>query len=369
MNMNKKTVGVFCIGWACFYGFADGVMRAEASHEWECHDGSTLPQEGRGFVDTATPYVRIPDRLKSKCPSAVWSLSRHSSGICHRFSTDSSWMRVRWNVGDPQLSSHNMTGAGRSGIDVYMQDEKTGAWRFYKGSRPMSPTNELDFAWTPGRACMIYLPLYNKIEKFEVVLRKGASVKHLPPRVTGVTKPVVCYGTSITQGASASRPGMAWTAQAARRADVPFVDLGFAGNGKMELSMVDVLSEIDASLYVLDCLWNMKPEMVKERFEPFVRELRRRRPATPILCAEDCSTFKDRTEKGRVVEKAVEKLKAEDPDLWKDIHFIPNTEQMVRDGEETVDGCHPNDYGMSHMGEGFANRYRQILGLSGKSER
>jgi len=341
------------------YGEAIGVEE----EGWEWHDGAALPQEGRGFADTDTPYVRIPDRLKSKCPPAVWGLSRNSSGICFRFSTDSRKVRVRWIVRDPRLSTHNMTGAGRSGIDVYRQDEKTGAWKFHRGCRPMSPTNELDFAWTPGLACMIYLPLYNTVEKFEVGLLKGSSVKPLPPRATGVAKPVVCYGTSITQGASASRPGMAWTAQAARRADVPFVDLGFAGNGKMELSMVDVVAEIDASIYVLDCLWNMDPKMVEERFEPFLRELRKRRSTTPILCAEDCSTFRDRTEKGLLAEKIVEKLKAEDPMLWKDLYFIPNTEQMLRDGEETVDGCHPNDWGMTHMGEGFANRYRQILGL------
>ena len=212
------------------YGEAIGVEE----EGWEWHDGAALPQEGRGFADTDTPYVRIPDRLKSKCPPAVWNLSRNSSGICFRFSTDSRKVRVRWIVRDPRLSTHNMTGAGRSGIDVYRQDEKTGAWKFHRGCRPMSPTNELDFAWTPGLACMIYLPLYNTVEKFEVGLLKGSSVKPLPPRATGVAKPVVCYGTSITQGASASRPGMAWTAQAARRADVPFVDLGFAGNGKME---------------------------------------------------------------------------------------------------------------------------------------
>ena len=84
---------------------------------------------------------------------------------------------------------------------------------------------------------------------------------------------------------------------------------------------------------------------------------------TPILCAEDCSTFRDRTEKGILVEKIVAKLKAEDPVAWKDLHFIPNTEQMARDCEETVDGCHPNDCGMRQMGIGFGNRYKQILGL------
>ena len=57
------------------------------------------------------------------------------------------------------------------------------------------------------------------------------------------------------------------------------------------------------------------------------------------------------------------RLKAEDPARWKDLHFIPNTEQMLRDGEETVDGRHPNDMGMRQMGLGFGRRYKSILGL------
>ena len=350
------TLGVvLCLGAVC--------AEVKSQDAWEWHDGSVLPQEGRGFSDTATPYVRIPDRLRGNCSGAVWGLSRNSSGICYRFSTDSRQMRVKWTVGDPVLSTHNMTGAGRSGVDVYGWDEGTKTWRFVKGSRPKKTDNEISFPWTPGRPCMIYLPLYNEVVRFEVGVLKGSKVAPLPPRASGVSKPVVCYGTSITHGASASRPGLSWTAQAARRADVPFVNLGFAGSGKMEPSMLDVVAEIDASLYVLDCLWNMSPKLVEVRFEPFVRELHRRRPTTPILCAEDCSTFRDRTEKGIMVEKIVAKLKAEDPVVWKDLHFIPNTEQMARDCEETVDGCHPNDCGMRQMGIGFGNRYKQILGL------
>ena len=330
---------------------------------WEWHDGSALPQEGRGFSDTATPYVRIPDRLRKNCPEAVWGLSRNSSGICYRFITDSRQLRVKWSVRDVSLSSHNMTGAGRSGVDVYGWDEKSRTWRFAHGSRPKQTDSELSFHWAPGRPCMIYLPLYNEVTRFEVGVLKGSKIAPLPTRASGVSKPVVCYGTSITHGASASRPGLSWTAQAARLADVPFVNLGFAGSGKMEESMLDVVAEIDASLYVLDCLWNMTPKMVEERFEPFVRELHRRRPTTPILCAEDCSTFRDRTEKGLMAEKVIAKLKAENPVEWKNLHFIPNTEQMARDGEETVDGTHPNDCGMRQMGIGFGNRYKLILGL------
>jgi hypothetical protein len=141
---------------------------------------------------------------------------------------------------------------------------------------------------------------------------------------------------------------------------VPAVNLGFSGSGKMEFDLAAVVARIDASCYVLDCLWNMNAQMVRERFEPFVRELRRLRPGVPIICAEDCNTFRDTTEKGAIAKAVVEKLLAEG---WMDISFLPNTEQMVRDGEEAVDGCHPNDWGMMHMGEGFARAIRKALKL------
>jgi len=361
----SATLGEDDVRYGCLV--TPGAKLLEPVHRgdsWRWLDGATLPQEGRAWSDTATPYVRLPDHLAGKVPGGVWGLSRQSSGICYRFRTDSRKIRIKWNLADRALAGHNMTGAGRSGVDVYGWDEKAG-WRFVKGSRPKQPFCEIEFDWQPGRPCLVYLPLYNIVTRFELGVLAGATVEPLPPRANGATKPVVCYGTSITHGGSASRPGLAWTAIAARLADVPFVDLGFAGSGRMEPEMVTALSEIDASLYVLDCLWNMSLKALELRFEPFVRELRRRRPSTPILCAEDCNTFRDRTEKGRFVERVIAKLKAEDPKGWANLHFISNLEQMARTSEETVDGCHPNDLGMMSMGQGFARRYREILNLRG----
>ena len=88
---------------------------------------------------------------------------------------------------------------------------------------------------------------------------KGTKVAPLGPRASGVTKPVVFYGTSITHGGCASRPGMAWVNIAARKADVPAVNLGFSGSGKMEFDLAAVVARIDASCYVLDCLhWDIR---------------------------------------------------------------------------------------------------------------
>ena len=67
------------------------------------------------------------------------------------------------------------------------------------------------------------------------------------------SRPVVFYGTSITQGASAMRPGMGYPAIISRHLNIETINLGFSGNGKMEKELAEALSEIDASCYVIDC--------------------------------------------------------------------------------------------------------------------
>src|SRR5204863_7790533 len=131
---------------------------------------------------------------------------------------------------------------------------------------------------------MAYLPLYNGVESLEVGVSPGAKFEGIKPRAD---KPVVFYGTSITQGGCASRPGMVHTAILGRRLGVPVVNLGFSGNGRMEPEVAKLLAELDPAVYVLDCLPNMTAQGVAERVEPFVRTLREARPHTPILLVED----------------------------------------------------------------------------------
>src|SRR6185503_14185573 len=102
-------------------------------------------------------------------------------------------------------------------------------------------------------------------------------------------KPIVFYGTSITQGGCASRTGMVHTAIIGRRFERPVINLGFSGSGKMDPSVVELLAELDPAVYVIDCLPNLNATGVTERTAPLVRMLRKARPATPILLVEDRS--------------------------------------------------------------------------------
>jgi hypothetical protein len=125
------------------------------------------------------------------------------------------------------------------------------------------------------------------VESVQIGLPLGAFLAKAPPRLALFSKPVCIYGTSITQGGCASRPGMAYTAILDRRLDRPVINLGFSGNGPVELEVGRFLAELDPALCVLDCLPNMEAPQVNERAVPFVKLLRQSRPDTPIVLVEN----------------------------------------------------------------------------------
>ena len=328
--------------------------------EW--HDGATLDIEGRGFPgQTDSPYVRLPDRWKDKIPEGVWNASRTSMGFCVRFVTDSESVGVRWEAAALPPPHPQIAPGGQSGIDIYRR-APGGAWEHVRAAVPdaKAKRGEVCVSWTPGDECLVYLPMrIHRLTSFAIGLEPGHRLDPPPPHA--VAKPVVHYGTSIVHGARASRPGMAFTAILSRLADVELVNLGFPGFGRMELPMADLLAEIDATLYIVDCDWNMDEEMQRERYEPFVRRLRDLRPATPILLCGGCTETGVARPQEVFARGVFEKLKAEDPAKWASLHFLSGVGQLPVSSDATTDHIHPNDYGLAHMGPVYAAAVRDIL--------
>ena len=332
-------------------------------------DGRFLPLEGRAFGDTKTYYERLPQDVTTNVNGGVRGMRVHTAGMQFRFRTDSKKLRFRWeNSGDGMV---HMPATGKSGIDVYRYDEKRGKWRFVATGFPKEGGSMRTVGWKPGEACLVNLPLYNGIKSFALGIETNATVAALGPRKSGVDKPVVFYGTSITQGGCCSRPGMSFVNIVGRNLDVPVVNLGFSGSGCMELEMSEHLARIDASCYVLDCLWNMGTRRVPypgqtdrnvdDAYEPFIRNLRVKRPDVPIVMAEQCNVY-DGTpdEKDRLVRRLYERLVAEG---WKNLVYLPKSDMYTEDGEGTVDGCHPNDWGMMSMAKAFGGAVKTALKL------
>jgi hypothetical protein len=321
--------------------------------------------EGRGWSDTERYFDRFPRKAKGVVRDGVWSLSRHSAGMCCRFETDATRIWARYELSSKSLAMPHMPATGVSGVDLYAQD-KQGRWGWLGITRPDSAkvTASLAEGIDPGRrAYLVYLPLYNGVESLQIGLPPQSFFKPLAPRA----KPIVFYGTSITHGGCASRPGMAYPAILGRHLDRPTINLGFSGSGTMDPAVGALMAELDAGVYVIDCLPNMGADTVAARTEPLVRQLRSARPNAPIVLVED-RTFasawlipgqrQHHAASRAALKAAYEKLKAAGvPGL----HYVEGGRLLGDDGEATVDASHPTDLGMLRMADALEPVLRPLV--------
>ena len=345
-------------------------ITALAQNETQWRDVTEWGVEGRGWADQERTrwFDRFPAKAEGKVTKAVWSLSRHSAGMMVRFKTDATTIRAKWKLLSSRLGMPHMPPSGVSGLDLYARDAK-GQWRWAAATKPNKQRMEATLlsGIAPGmREYALYLPLYNGIELLEVGVLKGAKFESLAPRKA---KPLVFYGTSITHGACASRPGLAHPAILGRRLEIPVINIGFSGNGRMHNEVGDLMAELDAACYVIDCLPNMNATTVAERCVPLVKQLRKARPKTPIVLVEDRrfanswilpakSKFHDDNQ--AALQKAYKQLQAAG---MKKLHYLQGEHLLGDDTEGTTDGSHPNDLGFLRQADAFEPVLRQALGL------
>ncbi|MCB1206714.1 MAG: SGNH/GDSL hydrolase family protein [Verrucomicrobiae bacterium] len=332
------------------------------------HDVADWGVEGQGWApeDLKARYDRLPAKAEGVVRPPVWSLSRHSAGLLCRFNTDATTLMVRHTVGSDNVAMPHMPATGVSGVDLYALDG--GKWKWVEVSRPKSAeTTHTVTGLDPGmRTWMAYLPLYNSTVKIEIGVPKGAVFQRIAPRKE---KPVVFYGTSITHGASASRPGMPHPAILGRRLNKPVINLGFSGNGKMEPEVGALLTEIDAAVYVIDCLPNMVEAEVAERAEPLIRQLREARPDTPIVMVEDrtyANTWIMKAKRERHAGSRSAFVRAYDSLVKsgvKGLYYVEGEALLGDDTDGTTDGSHPNDLGFMRQADVLEPVLRKALGM------
>ena len=277
-------------------GFLCQRLEAQASPNitwWNPAQSTFKVIEGQAWPGSVeSRYDRLPASAQKNVRRAVWNLSKQSAGLLIRFWSNSTNIKVRYKVG-LRLDMPHMPSTGVSGVDLYAKNSD-GKWLWCRGNYSFGDTVKYDFKdinpkeehHDLGREYRLYLPLYNSVEWLEIGVPEDALFEPLPLRPEN---PIVMYGTSIAQGACASRPGMAWTNILERKMDSPLVNLGFSGNGLLEKELISLLSSIDAKIYILDCLPNLVRfplEDVRQRILTSVRNLRKSRPSVPILLRE-----------------------------------------------------------------------------------
>ena len=332
------------------------------------YDLQRLTMEGQAWSDTKSPYDRFPARAEATVRPDVWNLSQKSAGILARFSTDATTIHARWTLTSASLAMGHMPSSGVSGLDLYVRHE--GRWRWLANGIPTGPTSSLALIEDlpkGERDYLLYLPLYNGVTSVELGIAKEDSIAAAGDRPLDLQKPIVFYGTSITQGGCASRPGMVHTAILGRRFNRPVINLGFSGHGRMETEVVELINEIDAAVFVLDCLPNIEAEEVLARTKLCVDILRADHHETPILLVEDRTYSnsylrafrKNRNQSSRAALREVfDELKAAGDE---NLYYLEGEHLLGDDDEGTVDSSHPTDLGFWRQAGAFQEVLEPIL--------
>ena len=301
-----------------------------------------------------SPFDRLPISLGPVVRPPVWRLSKSSAGLSVRFTTNSPSIHVRWTLLNDTNMNH-MADTGIKGVDLYVREGSQ--WQYVNTGRPTGKENDatlLQDATPETREYRLYLPLYDGIIELEIGIEPGFDMAKGEP---SPTKPIVFYGTSITQGGCASRPGMAHTNILSRRLDTECINLGFSGNGRMEKPIAELIARIDAQLYIIECLPNMSAEMVADSTRPLIETLRAMRPPTPIVLvgnspradlALNPARAESLAQKNLALRRAFEEAVAEGiPALY----LLPTRGALGDDQEGTVDGVHLTDLGFLRYAE------------------
>jgi len=334
--------------------------------------------EGTAISDSLkeSPYDRLPISYKEKVRDPVWDLSKASAGITVRFHSNSTSINLKWTVLNDLDMSH-MAATGIKGIDLYTKYNNkwryittagalVGLKEYQNKSNPADSINEFELIknMTPEfREYKLFLPLYDGVTKLEVGIDSAASIEKATP---STEKPIVFYGTSITQGGCASRPGMAHTNIISRKLDVECINYGFSGNGRMETPIVELISEIDARFYVIECLQNMDSEQVKERVKPLVDIIRINHPHTPIVLVENMMytmAFLNQNLETELINENLA-LKNEYDKIIKsgtpNIFYIKDNKEFLVDNEGTVDGVHLTDLGFIRYADYLIENFKKF---------
>lgn len=342
------------------------LQAAELSADVVWHDVTPQAVEGQGWQDVESPFDRLPARAKGLVRDKVWELARHSAGLYVDFTTDADQIYARWTLTTERVAMPHMPATGVSGVDLYVK--RGDGWIFAGAARPgkLATSEARLVAGLPrGEAAYrLHFPLYNGVKALAIGIPPGAKLQFA---ARSKQRPIVLYGTSITQGGCASRPGMSYAAILARRLGVPVINLGFSGNGKSEPEVARLVAELDPALFVLDPLGNMFPAEVADRIPVFIDIIRERHPDTPILLNENLhypttailAKRKERVEASNAhLRRIVEERSAAGE---RHLSIIPAADLTADEGDTTVDGTHPTDHGFVLMANAIEPTLREAL--------
>lgn len=304
-------------------------------------------------------YRRLPEAVALATSAGVHTLHGNTAGGRVRFVTDSPRIAIHAAM-DGQFQSPHFAFAGKAGFDVY----QNGAYR-----KTFMPTVDMQDGFESvietrldGKAeILIHFPLYANVKRLYIGLEEGCVLE--PAAEYAISTPVVYYGSSITQGGCASRPGNAYQNIQSRLLDFDHVNLGFSGNAKAEEAMMEYIAGLTMSAFVYDYDHNAPtPAYLAQTHEKMFKYIRAAHPTLPILLLSRPQPHllnPEDVERLEIVKRTYENALAAGD---KNVYFIPGPALMEDvKNEGLVDGCHPNDAGFVSMARVMLPVIKQML--------
>lgn len=332
-------------------------------------DMREFPLYGTVAKDQSINYVRVPDSVREVIRPELQNLATNTAGMYIRFASDASAIGAKWKA-TKKFNMNHMTAAGVRGMDLYTLDN--GKWTTLGSARPaFNSHNTTTMVMTDMepkmREYMLYLPLYDGVDSIYVGVDSAATI--VMPRVNSprAEKPIVMYGTSILQGGCANRPGRIHTSIISRMLDRQVINLGFSGNAKLDMPIATLIGQTPAAVIVVDPLPNLKQPELEERMKPFIAEIRKYQPTTPIVLIEsplfplmrfNTETNATITAKNAALRKIYEELTAAGD---KNLTYIYGKDVLGDCVEGTVDNYHMTDLGFYMIANNEAPVIRELL--------
>ena len=251
---------------------------------------------------------------------------------------------------------------GSAGFDMYVDvDDEP---RYVKTFVPYGLVDHYEslheFDTAEMREVTIHFPPYSSVGELYIGLQETATVTAAPGY--RVEKPIVYYGSSITQGGCASRPGNVYSNIISRRLDADQINLGFSGNAKGEPTMAEYIAGLEMSAFVYDYDHNaFNPEHLKKTHEPFFKTIREKHPDLPVVMCTRPKVYlnDDEVQRRNIVRETYENALANGD---QNVYFLDGNDLMAFCGNEgTVDGCHPTDFGFHSMAKAIGDVLEKIL--------
>lgn len=323
-------------------------------------DSKEAPIKTYGVYFDGTRFRRVPEDVAAATSPGVKDLSVCTAGGRVRFVTTSPYVALKCRFTEVRQMPH-MAFVGIHGFDLYADDGS--GERYINSFKPPIGIKDgfesvVELGSAKPRLITINFPLYNGLDSLLIGLSADSELN--PPPEYDLPLPVVYYGSSITQGGCASRPGMSYQAILSRRLNIDHVNLGFSGNARGEKAIVDYMAGLEMSAFVSDYDHNAPTvEHLKATHRPLYEAIRAAHPDIPILFLSKPAYYSDDRTHNVIKETYNYALANGD----KNVYFIDGRTLMSDDikNEGTVDNVHPTDLGFFSMANVIEPVLRKML--------